>query len=88
MFALLGSVPFLLYLIGNFIAWKRYNIRMAPGWASLLIAITTFGSLIMIMLGVIGEYIARIYDDTKPRPHFVLRETTEDLPSFRTYETN
>jgi len=82
MFALLGSLPFLLYLIGNFIAWKWYNVRMVPGWASLLIAITTFGSLIMIMLGVIGEYIARIYDDTKQRPHFVLRETTEDLSLF------
>ncbi|MEW6417913.1 MAG: glycosyltransferase family 2 protein [Nitrospirota bacterium] len=77
MFALLGSLPFLLYLIGNFIAWKWYGVKMVPGWSSLLIAIVTFGSLIMIMLGLIGEYIARIYDDTKQRPHFVLRETTE-----------
>ncbi|MFI5294222.1 MAG: glycosyltransferase family 2 protein [Thermodesulfovibrionales bacterium] len=78
MFALLGSFPFLLFLLGSFIAWEWYNVSMVPGWASLLLAIVTFGSLIMIMLGVIGEYVARIYDDTKQRPHFVLRETTED----------
>ncbi len=77
MFALLGSSPFLLYLLGNFIAWKWYSVKMVPGWASLLLAIVTFGSMIMIMLGLIGEYVARIYDDTKQRPHFVLRETTE-----------
>ncbi len=89
MFALLGSFPFLLFLLGSFIAWKWYNVRMVPGWASLLLAIVIFGSLIMIMLGVIGEYVARIYDDTKQRPHFVLRETTEDAPSFlRSHEPN
>jgi glycosyltransferase involved in cell wall biosynthesis len=81
MFALLGSFPFLFYLVGSFIAWKWYNVGMVPGWASLLIAIVTFGSLIMIMLGLIGEYVARIYDDTKQRPHFVLRETTEGTSS-------
>jgi len=80
MFALLGSLPFLLYLAGNFVAWKWYSVRMVPGWASLLLAIVTFGSLIMIMLGLIGEYVARIYDDTKQRPHFVLQETTEAEP--------
>lgn len=83
MFALLGSFPFLFYLVGNFIAWKWYDVRMVPGWASLLIAIVTFGSLTMIMLGLIGEYVARIYDDTKHRPHFVLSETTEDAHLYK-----
>jgi dolichol-phosphate mannosyltransferase len=79
-FALFGSSPFLLYLLGNFIAWKWYGIKMVPGWPSLLLAIVMFGSLTMIMLGIIGEYVARIYDDTKQRPLYVLRETTEQEP--------
>ncbi len=77
MFALFASLPFLAYLIGNFIAWKWYGIKMVPGWASLLLATVTFGFFSLIMLGVIGEYLARIYEDTKHRPMFILTERIE-----------
>ena len=78
MFALLGSVPFILFLVGNFVAWKWYGVEMVPGWSSLLLAIIAFGTLTLIMLGVIGEYIARIYEDTKQRPSFIVRENSFD----------
>lgn len=74
-FSLIASTPFILYLIGNFLAWKWYGIKMVQGWSSILMAIVVFGSLTMIMLGVIGEYIARIYEDTKKRPQFIIAET-------------
>lgn len=45
------------------------------GWATLALLILFFGSLNLICLGVIGEYIARIYDETLDRPHSVIEKT-------------
>lgn len=75
MFAIFASIPFLLYLVGNLLAWLWFGVKMVPGWSSLLFSIVVFGTLTLIMLGVIGEYLARIYDDTKQRPHYILQET-------------
>ena len=44
------------------------------GWAPIMIAILLIGGLIMIMLGVIGEYIWRIYEEVKKRPHYIIRK--------------
>jgi dolichol-phosphate mannosyltransferase len=45
------------------------------GFTTLAILISFFGSLNLICLGVIGEYIARIYDETLNRPHSVIERT-------------
>lgn len=45
------------------------------GFTTLAILISFFGSLNLICLGVIGEYIARIYDETLNRPHSVIEKT-------------
>ena len=44
------------------------------GWAPIMIAIMIVGGLIMIMLGVIGEYIWRIYDEVRKKPHYIIRK--------------
>jgi glycosyltransferase involved in cell wall biosynthesis len=46
-----------------------------PGYVTLIAAITGLGGLQMVMLGVIGEYIGRIYYETKHRPHYLLKQT-------------
>ncbi len=43
-----------------------------PGWAPLMIVILLTGGLIMMMLGVIGEYLWRIYDDIKGKPMYAV----------------
>lgn len=48
-----------------------------PGYASLLVSILFFGSLQMIGLGVLGEYIGRIYLETKQRPTYLVRQVYE-----------
>ena len=45
-----------------------------PGYASLLVAILFFGSLQLISVGVLGEYIGRIYMETKNRPIYLVRK--------------
>lgn len=45
-----------------------------PGYASLLVAVLFFGSLQLISIGVLGEYIGRIYVETKQRPLYLVRK--------------
>ncbi|NUS58425.1 MAG: glycosyltransferase family 2 protein [Streptomycetaceae bacterium] len=46
-----------------------------PGYVTLIIAVTGLGGLQMTMLGLIGEYIGRIYYESKGRPHYLVRES-------------
>lgn len=54
------------YLIGNTVA----------GWASIICFICLFGGLNLLSLGVIGEYIGKIYMETKARPRYIISERT------------
>lgn len=50
--------------------------RTVPGWSSSLICITLIGGIQLISLGIIGEYIGKIYLETKHRPRYVISERT------------
>ena len=49
-----------------------------PGYVTLIAAIVGLGGVQMVMLGLIGEYIGRIYYETKKRPHYLLKQTNMD----------
>ncbi len=48
------------------------------GWASLICSVWAIGGLILLSLGVMGEYIGKIYLETKGRPRFLIREVLDD----------
>lgn len=52
--------------------WSVYRGRSVSGFATIEITILLIGSFIMISLGIIGEYIAKIYDETKSRPPYIV----------------
>jgi glycosyltransferase involved in cell wall biosynthesis len=54
----------------------------APGYVTLLVAIVGLGGLQMVMLGLVGEYIGRIYYESKRRPHFLVKETNAPRSVF------
>lgn len=45
------------------------------GWAPIMILLLIIGGVLMLMLGIIGEYVWRIYDEVKRKPNYVVRET-------------
>ena len=51
--------------------------RAVAGWTSLLVSVLFLGGLILISLGVIGEYVARIYNEVRARPIYILEEEIE-----------
>lgn len=52
--------------------------NVVSGWASSLIVTCFLGGIQLICLGVIGEYVGKIYMETKARPRFIISERTED----------
>jgi len=60
---------------------KFFSGKAIAGWASILGAVLFFGGLQLMMLGLVGEYIARIYEETKRRPSFVIKTSRNlELP--------
>ena len=47
-------------------------------WASVMCSVWAIGGLILLSLGVIGEYIGKIYLESKGRPRFRIRQVLED----------
>ncbi|MFF3325413.1 glycosyltransferase family 2 protein [Streptomyces sp. NPDC002889] len=50
-----------------------------PGYVTLLVAVIALAGVQMLMLGVVGEYVGRIYYEVKRRPHFLVKATDADL---------
>jgi polyisoprenyl-phosphate glycosyltransferase len=48
--------------------------ELVPGWTSIMSAITIFGTIQLLLLGVFGEYLGRIYEQAKNRPLFIIQE--------------
>lgn len=66
------------FLYGIYTIIKRLvNPAVPMGFSSLMAAVVFFGGMLMIMLGLIGEYIGRIYICINRSPQYVIREETE-----------
>lgn len=68
------------YLIWLFAAWVVHG-AVAPGYLTTIAAVIVFAGVQMLMLGVVGEYIGRIYREVKARPIYLAsRQVGEGLP--------
>jgi glycosyltransferase involved in cell wall biosynthesis len=79
----LGLLSFFLCLglmISGLAAWGFG--ATVPGWTSLYVAVLLFGGLQLICLGLLGEYIGRIYAATQNRPQFLVARDTADEVAF------
>lgn len=74
----ISGISFLL-IIYTLISYFSGNT--VPGWSSSLIATCLLGGIQLICLGVIGEYIGKIYLETKQRPRFIISDRTDKQDS-------
>ena len=59
-----------IYVLISILQGKTY-----PGWASIMLSMWFIGSLLLISLGIIGEYVSKIYLEVKNRPRFIIEKT-------------
>jgi dolichol-phosphate mannosyltransferase len=55
-------------------SFAQYGLGPVPGFATIVVSVLFLGGIQLVCLGVIGEYIGRVYDEVKRRPLWVVRE--------------
>ncbi|MBF1047005.1 MAG: glycosyltransferase, partial [Porphyromonadaceae bacterium] len=63
--SLLISVGMAVYVLVSYV-----EHRSVPGWASLMLSLWFIGSMLLFSLGVVGQYIGKIYMEVKARPRY------------------
>lgn len=62
----------ILMLAYSVIQYFRGNT--VPGWSSLMVSVWVVGGMILVSLGIVGEYVGKIYMETKGRPRYLIQE--------------
>jgi polyisoprenyl-phosphate glycosyltransferase len=63
--------------------WRFFTDSPLVGSFAIIAAFLVFGSVQLMTIGIMGEYIGRIYDEVKGRPHYVVKESSLNQ-SFQT----
>ena len=76
---LLGmAVFFCSVCLGVWSLWQKLSGRALEGFTTVILLELLIGSILMICLGIIGYYIAKIYDEIKDRPRYIVSKTCGD----------
>ena len=67
--AIIASVGILIY---SLISYALNLNQLTPGWTSIMVTVTFLGGIQLLSIWIISEYIARIYDETKNRPEYII----------------
>lgn len=71
----LGALAFAVSIIMLLVFFVQYLMGITvAGWASIVVSVWAIGGLQLLALGVIGEYIGKIYLETKQRPRFIVEK--------------
>ena len=86
---MIAAVGALLFLVSMGIsAWvlavRLFTDHAVPGWASTTLPIYALGGVQLLSLGLVGEYVAKIYMEVKRRPRYLVEQTTERRDSHLT----
>ncbi|HYP79921.1 MAG TPA: glycosyltransferase family 2 protein [Steroidobacteraceae bacterium] len=80
---LIAATGAILFVLSSLVAlWviaiRVFTDRAVPGWASITLPIYALGGVQLLSLGVVGEYVAKIYLEVKRRPRYIIERTTRD----------
>jgi polyisoprenyl-phosphate glycosyltransferase len=62
---------------------RLFNVEAVPGWATIMIAVTLAASAQLLMTGILGEYVGRIYEEVKRRPLYIVSERLDAFAGQR-----
>ena len=68
-----GSIIMLIYVLISY-----FSGHVVPGWSSILVSLWVIGGIILLAIGITGEYIGKIYLETKKRPRYIVEEYIND----------
>ncbi|MFC2152102.1 glycosyltransferase family 2 protein [Bacteroidota bacterium] len=72
-------IAFLSILYGFYALYiKVFTDNSVTGWTSVFFMVTFIGGVQLIMLGVLGEYIGKLFIESKNRPHYVIKESSTE----------
>jgi hypothetical protein len=54
---------------------EHFRGHTIPGWTSLMVVTSVIGSALLISIGIIGEYLGKIYEQSKGRPLYLVART-------------
>lgn len=74
---LLGIEEGIRALLAYFLGW--YTV---PGWTSLTVIVSLIGSALLISIGILGEYVAKLYEQSKGRPLYIVARTFGTFPGL------
>ena len=70
-------------LLGLYSLYRHFIGQTMTGWTSMIISIYFLGGVQLLSLGVIGQYIGKIYMESKKRPHFFVEYSTLEIPELK-----
>lgn len=82
-----GSLALLAFIYGLLVIIDKLFFRESvPGWPTVVASIMFFSGVQLLFIGILGEYLARIYDEVKGRPPYIVAEVIE--PAEQAAETS
>ena len=78
-FVFIGSIVALIYSLV-----RHFTGHTIVGWTTTILSIWAIGGAILLSLGVIGEYIGKIYLESKSRPRYIVEQFLDDRNGFQT----
>jgi glycosyltransferase involved in cell wall biosynthesis len=67
------------FVYAVYIALQYLFVDTQPGWTSIVVLVLMLGGLQILMLGILGEYFARMLDEVRPRPRYIIERISPEL---------
>src|SRR5204862_6445162 len=70
---LVSGTSFVLGVVASVL--RIFGVGTVPGWASVVVVVSFLGGVQLVVTGTMGLYVARIYEEVKGRPLYIVRES-------------
>jgi len=70
-----ASISLLSFIYAMYAVYVRiFTQQVVPGWTSILVSVLFLGGIQLLAIGIVGEYLAKVYEEVKARPMYIIRD--------------